>query len=229
MINNNRIIFTDRSTSCLKRLTSDINKTKPLSDKQEYYLWLRIKEGDVNARNELVVANMRYALKVAKQPLWTHAPLEDRIIAGCEGLIKATEKFDASLGWRFISYATWYVEREIRNVDKLFKQKYVCKSLDEKIFEDDNESITMIDTLTGASYLAADYKVRYEDALNGLKLRVDKRIYGTGKLLKDMYDMGQKGYTTSDFARKYNLNEQQMARLLNIFHEEANLNYSHVA
>lgn len=227
MIHSNSIIFTDRSTYCLKQMMSDINKTKPMSDEQEYEHWLRIKEGDVNARNELVVANMRYALKVAKQPFWKHAPLEDRIIAGCEGLIKAAEKFDASLGWRFISYATWYVESEIRNIDKLYMRKR--ESLEKKIHEDEKESDTILDTLAGSSCFAPDYKIRYEQALDSLRLRVDKRIYGAGKLLKAMYDMGQKGYTTSDFARKYNLNEQQMARLLNIFYEEANLDYSHVA
>ena len=58
--------------------------------------------------------HLLYAMSIAKKYMASHARLEDLFQAGCEGLVIAAHKYDASLGCRFISYATWYVENEVR-------------------------------------------------------------------------------------------------------------------
>jgi RNA polymerase primary sigma factor len=92
---------------------NDIAASKPLSRQREVALAVRIKEGDMKARDELVWANLRFVIDVAKNYQHRGLPLLELISAGNLGLITAAERFDGTKGFKFISYAVWWIKQSI--------------------------------------------------------------------------------------------------------------------
>ena len=155
--NGKNITFTDRSNSSVNMFLKDINKSQPLTNKQEYDLWLLMRQGNEQARDKFIHANLRYVVTVAKKYLPSGAPFEDLLMAGSLGITKAADIFNASLGYRFISFATWYIESEIQKTayDHL-KRKCATVSLDEPISSDDDDSYTMMCCLPSSADVSPD-------------------------------------------------------------------------
>ncbi len=221
--NGRNITFTDRSNSSVDMFLKDIKKSQPLTNKQEYDLWLLMRQGNKHARDKFIHANLRYVVTVAKKFLASGIAFEDLIMAGSLGITRAADMFDARLGFRFISFATWYIESEVRKTayDHL-KHKCITVSLDEPLYADEDDSYTMFDRLPSSTYVSPDWQVRYDDTLNELKNGLDRHYWqGTGEMLDDYLSMMEKGLTTSDFARKYRLNDQQMRRFLEMVRTES--------
>ena len=91
----------------------EIANSSPLSSSEEVDLARRIKGGDGCARNALVEANLRFVVSVAKEYQNRGVPLADLISAGNMGLITAAERFDENKGFKFISYAVWWIRQAI--------------------------------------------------------------------------------------------------------------------
>ena len=91
----------------------EIANSSPLSSSEEVDLARRIKDGDEHARNALVEANLRFVVSVAKEYQNRGVPLADLISAGNMGLITAAERFDENKGFKFISYAVWWIRQAI--------------------------------------------------------------------------------------------------------------------
>ncbi len=104
--------FWDMEDSLGSYLT-EISGSKPLSAADEVELARRIKAGDDTARNRLVEANLRFVVSVAKEYQNRGVPLADLISAGNMGLITAAERFDEDKGFKFISYAVWWIRQAI--------------------------------------------------------------------------------------------------------------------
>ena len=104
--------ITDTSQN-LSRYFSDINKEKMLDPQVEADLAMRAKEGDIKARERIILANLRFVISVAKAYAGKNASLEDLISEGNKGLIEAMEVFDPTTGFKFISYAVWHIRKNI--------------------------------------------------------------------------------------------------------------------
>ncbi len=101
------------SNRALGNYLAEISKFEPLKPQREIELTQRIKKGDRRAQRELIVSNLRFVVSVAKKFQGQGRPLEDLISEGNLGLIKAAERFDETRGFKFISYAVWWVRQSI--------------------------------------------------------------------------------------------------------------------
>ncbi len=90
-----------------------ISTSRPLSPREEAALARRIRKGDLSARDRLVEANLRFVVRVAREYRNLGAPLNDLISAGNVGLIQAAERFDETKGFKFITYAVWWIRQQI--------------------------------------------------------------------------------------------------------------------
>ncbi len=99
--------------NALRLYFDDIVTSKPLSRAKEVELAERIQEGDLQARDKLVQANLRFVIDVAKNYQNRGLSLSDLIGAGNLGLLTAAERFDGTKGYKFISYAVWWIRQSI--------------------------------------------------------------------------------------------------------------------
>jgi len=104
---------TNRETASLDKYLSDIGREELLSIEEETQLTHKIKQGDQEAARRLVKANLRFVVSVAKQYQHQGLSLSDLINEGNIGLIRAVERFDDTRGFRFISYAVWWIRQAI--------------------------------------------------------------------------------------------------------------------
>ena len=105
-------VLTDEGNA-LRLYFDDIVESKPLSRSVEVELAERIQEGDLQARDKLVQANLRFVIDVAKNYQNRGLSLSDLIGAGNLGLLTAAERFDGTKGFKFISYAVWWIRQSI--------------------------------------------------------------------------------------------------------------------
>jgi RNA polymerase primary sigma factor len=102
-----------RDSVSLKCYYKEVRKHELVSGDEQTELAVKAREGDQLALKKLVESNLRFVLSIAKEYLYTGMPLEDLIQEGNLGLIKAVERFDETKGFKFISYAVWWVRQSI--------------------------------------------------------------------------------------------------------------------
>jgi len=105
--------ITQRDNQSLEKYLQEIGKEKLLTAEEEVMLATQIKQGNPDALERLVKANLRFVVSVAKQYQNQGLPLSDLINEGNLGLIKSAEKFDETKGFKFISYAVWWIRQSI--------------------------------------------------------------------------------------------------------------------
>jgi RNA polymerase primary sigma factor len=105
--------ITNRESASLDKYLQEIGKEELISVEEEVELAQRIKKGDQAALEKLTRANLRFVVSVAKQYQNQGLSLPDLINEGNLGLIKAAEKFDETRGFKFISYAVWWIRQSI--------------------------------------------------------------------------------------------------------------------
>lgn len=105
--------FIDTSEESISKYLKDVRKLGMITPEEEVVLARKIQEGDAKAAEKLVMSNLRFVISVAKEYQNQGLPLADLIAEGNVGLIKAAQKFDPERGFRFISYAVWWVKQAI--------------------------------------------------------------------------------------------------------------------
>ncbi|HMH20738.1 MAG TPA: RNA polymerase sigma factor RpoD/SigA [Puia sp.] len=105
--------ITNRESQSLEKYLQEIGKVELISPEEEVKLAIRIKQGDQKALDKLTKANLRFVVSVAKQYQNQGLSLPDLINEGNLGLIKAAQRFDETRGFKFISYAVWWIRQSI--------------------------------------------------------------------------------------------------------------------
>lgn len=165
--------ITPRESENITRYFADISSTHLLEPEQEANLALLIRGGDYKARNELVTANLRFVISVAKQYQNLGVPLDDLINEGNIGLIRAAERFDPTRGFKFATFAVWWIRQailsflvdrsrivrlpqnvsnvlsRIRNEANLFEQEYERTASSEELAERLEMSVARLEEYLG--------------------------------------------------------------------------------
>ena len=174
--------ITNRSSAALDKYLVEIGREELISTDEEVELAQRIHHGDRKALDKLTRANLRFVVSVAKQYQNQGLALNDLIDEGNLGLIKAAQKFDETRGFKFISYAVWWIRQSIlqaiseqsRIVRMPLNQVGFQSKLAKAIvnFEQENERRPSVQEL--ADILETD-EAKVQEALgtNGKKVSVD--------------------------------------------------------
>ena len=104
---------TNRDTPSLDKYLQEIGKVKLINAQEEVELARRIKQGDTLALEQLAKANLRFVVSVARQYTGLGLAVEDLVAEGNIGLVKAAHRFDPTKGFRFISYAVWWIRQAL--------------------------------------------------------------------------------------------------------------------
>src|ERR1700677_2273968 len=105
--------ITNRESQSLEKYLQEIGKVELITPEEEVKLAIRIKQGDQKALEKLTKANLRFVVSVSKQYQNQGLSLPDLINEGNLGLIKAAKRFDETRGFKFISYAVWWIRQSI--------------------------------------------------------------------------------------------------------------------
>ena len=191
--------ITKRDDAALDKYLVDISREKLISTDEEVELAQKIHKGDQRALNKLVRANLRFVVSVAKQYQNQGLSLNDLVNEGNIGLVKAAQKFDETRGFKFISYAVWWIRQSIlqaiseqsRIVRMPLNQVGFQSKLSKAIvnFEQENERHPSVQEL--ADILETDEeKVREALGTNGKKVSVDAPFQDeeSGSLIDIMTD-----------------------------------------
>jgi len=105
--------ITNRDSDSIKSYLNEINKIKQLTEEEEHKLAIESQAGNIRSREKLITGNLRFVISVAKQYQGKGINFEDLVNEGNYGLIKAAERFDQTRGFKFISYAVWWIRQSI--------------------------------------------------------------------------------------------------------------------
>lgn len=108
--------FTKRETISANKYFNEVSSRRVLTIEEEQELTLKMVAGDEAAREKIIEANLRFVVSVAKAYAGAGLPIEDIISAGNYGLVEASKKFDPNRGFKFISFAVWYIRKEINKL-----------------------------------------------------------------------------------------------------------------
>jgi RNA polymerase primary sigma factor len=174
--------------SALSIYLKNISNTKPLKSEQEKEVCIRIRKGDEQALHKLITANLRFVVSVAHNYQNQGLPLIDLINEGNLGLLRAAKRFDETKGFRFISYAVWWIRQAIlsslaeqsrithipmniagklyraRKFTDKFEQEYFRKPTREEVASElriDEKRFTQV--LNVATCISLDKKINSED------------------------------------------------------------------
>ena len=174
--------ITNRESAALEKYLQEISKETMISAEEEVELAQRIKKGDQKALERLTKANLRFVVSVAKQYQNQGLSLPDLINEGNLGLLKAAERFDETRGFKFISYAVWWIRQSIlqaiseqsRIVRLPLNQVGSVNKINREInrFEQLNERRPSVDEIAEKVDLPQE-KIDEAMAINGHQISVD--------------------------------------------------------
>ncbi|XOV67314.1 MAG: RNA polymerase sigma factor RpoD/SigA [Fluviicola sp.] len=189
---------TNRETASLDKYLQEIGRVELITADEEVRLAQRIREGDKEALERLTKANLRFVVSVAKQYQNQGMSLPDLINEGNMGLIKAAERFDETRGFKFISYAVWWIRQSI--LQALAEQARIVRlplnkiGTINKINRAYSELEQRLERPPSAEELAEELEVSVSDIRNSLKnngrhVSMDAPLVADDESSSSMYDI----------------------------------------
>lgn len=183
---------------------STLSTYNPLSPTEEYTLAIHTKNGDKKARDLFILSNLRFAIFYSKAFRGYKLDREDLISEAIIGLIKAVDRFDAEKGFRFTTYAKWYIRNEIQCAVGRGKKSSECNIDDEAILSllDENQKNSIEE-----KYLEKDTVNCVQKAVQSLSKKeadVISRHYGLGN---------KKAQSFSEIAEFYSLTKVRIHQI----------------
>lgn len=196
----------------------DLQKCNPLTREEEYQLWKSYKfDNNLEARNKLISSNLRYVAEVAKKYKGRGLSYSDLIAEGNVGLIKAIDKFDASMGNKVISYGVWWIRQSI--LEALKKRNNINGDDSEFEFENPKEEFVStdndIDVSVNDSFLEPDSTVKKDDedkeTIKNLLTCLTER---ERKIITEYYGLdGSKPKTLEDIGNKLGITKERIRQI----------------
>ena len=226
---------------------NEASKNDLLTKEEEVELAIRISNGDKQALDKLVNSNLRFVVYIAKQYKNKGLPLEDIISEGNYGLMVAAKKFDHTRGFRFISYAVWWIRQSITqslNEDsRTIRIPSNILSENQKRLKDDNESL--IDTPYTTSYhqkinedlellglledpnsISPEFKIISEDNLKTCIRKCTSILTEREKdIIFKYFGLEGEEYTLDAIGEEYNLTKERIRQLKEQIIKKLQLNY----
>ena len=223
------VIYTDRSNRSVDLLLKDISKYHHLSTDEEFSLWQLMQKGDMDAREQLINCNMRYVVTLAKKYLWSGISLEDLILTGAVGLTLAADKFDATRGYRFLSYAVWWIDAELKKAVTKHRPYQLMSSLDAPLdaFDDTSDDYRLLDIIP-ADVETPDWALTSLSEMSAAKQLVRQHFFdGAASLFEDVVFMHDRALTLQSIARKHGITVERARELLHQIKAMLKQHYRH--
>ena len=245
--------ITNRGDAAIDKYLTEIGRLELLSMDEEVELAQRIRHGDEAALKRLVEANLRFVVSVAKQYQNQGMSLNDLIDEGNIGLMKAAQKFDETRGFKFISYAVWWIRQSICRASTEFEQKFQRRPSAEELAElldtdldrikdslnaggkkvsvdapfQDDETNSMIDIMTDDSAPGTDNSMERESLATDIDTALQVLSERERLVVKMLFGIGRTEMTAEEVATNLGLTRERVRqikeRALRRLREEANM------
>lgn len=191
---------------------NEVKGIKKLTFEEETELCRRIKDGDEEALNKLVEANLRFVVSVAKQYRGRGIPFSDLISEGNMGLITAAKRYDPSPGYKFISYAVWWIKSTI--------QSYIDSFGNGCEYEDGIEQYIDVDYEYSSSLINEEFDtcisdIEYRD--NKVEEMIDALGEREQRILKLYFGLnGERQFTLDEIGNELNLTGERVRQIMDM-------------
>lgn len=217
------IKITQRDSISIRKYLLELHNQTPLSLEAEYNYALMAKSGNTMAQAKLVEANLRLVVSIAKEYTSTKNKLEDLIAAGNIGLVIASRRFEPNKGFKFITFAVWYIRKYILefinenepiwvpiNKIKTHKRTPVIS-----IYQPIDEDIIVLDTIKNNNSVAPDahiddFNIKITQLLSKLKDKEKEVI----EMLYGLY--GTVPHSKTEIAKKIGATHQRVCQIIQI-------------
>lgn len=226
-------------TETVKTYYRELSKYKPLSKEEEKYLIRRCRDGDVDARNRLLEANLKFVFDVAKRYTGRGVSISDLISEGNMGLIKAYEKFDETKDVKFISYAVWWIKQSmlecikkhsLRVSNEVSEEDSINPVIEKMVTDDEDENVTSYETSYSDEFETRDSEIENDNKntvsillahLNNRERRVIECYYGMNDNKElTLFEIGKEMHLSSERVRQIKVTAMRKLRSYALIDED---------
>ena len=204
--------ITNRETSALQRYLQEIGRIPRITPDEEVALAQRIHEGDEEAVQRLVAANLRFVVSVARQYKGQGVEMEDLVSEGNMGLMKAAAKFDASKGVRFVNYAVVQIRQQIEKaIEQQTRQQNMPLSVDAPLGHRTNMSLLSV--LVNSNAPMADERIHSEAIEEAVEFALGSLDKREAQVVNAFFGINQEHETMAEIAEDMELKRERVRQI----------------